>query len=414
MDVASNLLLNLLVILIAFIFHQYWWESKPTSRFVKKYGIGITSSVAILLCMNFSLYNYNGVQFDLRPIPLWFGTIYGGPFTGLILTLITVGVSLNKGGPLVFIAIIYTVSFFFITLLTSKIYLSLNTVKKMVLGLAINVSFSLLVLLSFLLIDLKYFHLTFWAEFVFIHAVGMMIVSLSLEMLKSNYKMRMKLVQAEKMETISHIAASVNHEVNNPLTSVKGIIQLLKDEPSISEPKKQELFNIALDEINQLDHIVKEYLVFAKPYPKVIKEYNVADCINKAINEVGILVPREGAISLEILTNIQLSGDPDLLIHSMINLLKYSLEGREDTEFVIKISLTNQGDLCLIHILDNGTPPSDEDRFHLEGEPFFSHNTNGTGLELMSAYRIIENMEGKLSISSHHVKGKDIRVLLPT
>ena len=72
----------------------------------------------------------------------------------------------------------------------------------------------------------------FWAHYSIIHILGMLISTLLLEVILTNFQVLQNLVKAEKLQTVSHLAASISHEVRNPLTASRGFIQMLSDDIS--------------------------------------------------------------------------------------------------------------------------------------------------------------------------------------
>ena len=70
-------------------------------------------------------------------------------------------------------------------------------------------------------------HTFFWTQYTFIHLIGMLISTLILEVILTNFQVMQKLIKAEKIQTVSHLAASISHEVRNPLTASRGFIQML-------------------------------------------------------------------------------------------------------------------------------------------------------------------------------------------
>jgi two-component system, sporulation sensor kinase B len=91
---------------------------------------------------------------------------------------------------------------------------------------------------------------------------------------------------------VNHLAASISHEVRNPLTVSRGFIQLLSDD--MAPEKRKEFVNIALKELDRATDIINDYLTFAKPAVEKNEEININDEIQQAINVISPLATMNG------------------------------------------------------------------------------------------------------------------------
>src|SRR5690606_8405995 len=107
-------------------------------------------------------------------------------------------------------------------------------------------------------------------------------------------------IQSDQLATLGQLAAGVAHEIRNPLTTVKGFIQLIK--PYLKDSGKEEYADIALDEINRANEIIHEFLNAAKPQ---IHEKQVID-INKLMKSILLLYESEA-----ILRNLDIEFIPE-------------------------------------------------------------------------------------------------------
>jgi len=410
--VASDLLFNLLVILITMIVHQFWIESKPNSKPIIKYSILVTSGLAIFICMVFSFYEYDGVRYDLRRIPLWFGTIYGGPIVGFVLLVLTSVIRFMQGGSDVYSSIMNTALMFFSTVIITPLYFRLGTYKKIILSTFMNIFFSFLVLIAFNFLHHDSFKIDYWFEFLIINAIGIILVSLSVEMIQSNYEWRMKVIYADKLDVVGHLAAAVNHEINNPLTTIRGLIQLVKEDPGLTVEKEQTFLQLALEEVDKVNQIIKDYLTYARPYPTTNEVFQLEEVLHNSINIVRPLAEMEDAsIEMGDTPACSLMGDPRQLVQALVNLLKNSINAvKKGGNIELKVRVKNKE--CFIYIIDNGIGMDKELQKRL-GEPYFTTTSTGTGLGLMVVYRIIDSMEGEIKIDSRQGVGTKVVLKLP-
>src|SRR5207253_2690904 len=90
--------------------------------------------------------------------------------------------------------------------------------------------------------------LGFWTKYSVIYLIGMLITLLLWEVIQTNFQVLQKLVKAEKIQLVSHLAASISHEVRNPLTASRGFIQMLSED--VSDQTRKSYANIALQELD--------------------------------------------------------------------------------------------------------------------------------------------------------------------
>ena len=218
------------------------------------------------------------------------------------------------------------------------------------------------------------------------------------------------LQKSEKLALVGQLAAGIAHEIRNPLTSIKGFIQLFKTKYTSDEVH----FNLILAELERINLIVSEFLVLAKPTAVEYKDKEIKILLNDVVtlinthaimNNVQIFVEFESEISTIVCEENQLK-------QVFINILKNSIEAMPNGGTIdIKIKAIEK-DKISISFIDQGTG-IDEDRIPKLGEPFYTTKEKGTGLGLMTSYKIIENHGGGLKISSKINEGTTVEVILP-
>lgn len=218
-----------------------------------------------------------------------------------------------------------------------------------------------------------------------------------------------ELERSEKMEIISELAASVAHEVRNPLQVTRGFLQLLRDK---SMDLEREYLDMAMVELDRASGIITDFLTFAKP------EYGKASVLqvsDEFKHIEGILTPlaqvHGGRISIDIPSDICIYGNSSKFKQALINIIKNSIEALE-REGHIHIRAYYRQEQVFIHVNDDGEGMDPEVLIRL-GEPYFSNKTKGTGLGLMVTFRIIEAMRGEIHYSSKKGVGTEAVISLP-
>ncbi|MFI2858198.1 ATP-binding protein [Paenibacillus sp. JSM ZJ436] len=218
-----------------------------------------------------------------------------------------------------------------------------------------------------------------------------------------------ELQRSEKMEIISELAASVAHEVRNPLQVTRGFLQLISGK---SRPEEREYLNLALVELDRASGIITDFLTFAKPESGRTSVLRVLD---EFTHIEGILTPlahlHGSKITVDIPTDLWIRGNSSKFKQALINIVKNSIEAIQE-EGMIHIQAYRRNQVIYILIRDNGEGMKEEELVRL-GEPYFSNKSKGTGLGLMVTFRIIEAMEGQIQYSSKKGVGTEALITLP-
>ncbi|WP_344910409.1 ATP-binding protein [Amphibacillus indicireducens] len=216
------------------------------------------------------------------------------------------------------------------------------------------------------------------------------------------------LIRSEKMSVAGQLAAGVVHEIRNPLTSLKGFIDLLQ----AGLDRKEEYFNIMIEEIDKIEKVSTELLYISRP----LTHDHVYQWLMKMIEDVIVLLNTQAVkknikLVLDCPEDVVVYADRSQMKQVFINLIKNAIEAMtESGEILIKVE--KQGDFCLISVIDEG-PGIPINLIHQVKEPFFTTKKEGTGLGLMITTRIIENHNGLFKIKPNNDKGTTFEIKLP-
>ncbi|MDQ0879811.1 PAS domain S-box protein [Peribacillus sp. V2I11] len=226
-----------------------------------------------------------------------------------------------------------------------------------------------------------------------------------------NLEMQEQIRKSDTLNVVGELAAGIAHEIRNPMTALKGFIQLLEDGV---KGEFSTYFHVITSEIKRIETIITEFLVLAKPQALKIFKQDVHTILKETL---------ELMAAQALLENIQFETDfqedefkvlceANQLKQVFINIIKNALEVMPDGGSVhIKTSRFSEKSVC-ISITDQGMGISTEMLKKL-GEPFYTTKDRGTGLGLMVSYKIIEEHNGYIEVESKVGKGTSFHIYLP-
>ncbi|MEB1809614.1 MAG: PAS domain S-box protein [Bacillaceae bacterium] len=215
------------------------------------------------------------------------------------------------------------------------------------------------------------------------------------------------MLKSEKLKLAGQLAAGISHEVRNPLTAIKGFFQLIK-----TTGMNDDYFKIIDDELSRIEDISGELLILAKPQTNTYQENE----LHQLIKEVVLLLETQAILkSIKINTfnlndNLWIHCDKSKIKQVLINLIKNAIEVMDTG--VITIQVSRSAEEAIIMVTDDG-PGIPADRLHKIGEPFYSTKEKGTGLGLLTSYKIIEHHKGSIQVKSQVGEGTTFTVSLP-
>jgi signal transduction histidine kinase len=235
------------------------------------------------------------------------------------------------------------------------------------------------------------------------HQTGISLVIQDLTKLKTKENEMKKM---ESFHLLGEMAASIGHEIRNPMTTVKGFLQIMLKEAELE--RYTNYLKIMIQELDRANLIITEYLSLAKDKPRQFKIENINEIIETLyplLQATALINNHTITLSLEPIPHILL--DESEIKQLIINLVKNGLEAME-VDKILTISTQMRGDDIILTIQDQGTGIPFEllDKI---GTPFFSTKERGTGLGISICYTIVKNHNGTMNISSNS-KGTMIEV----
>jgi len=221
-----------------------------------------------------------------------------------------------------------------------------------------------------------------------------------------------KLTRAEHLAEIGQLAASLAHEIKNPLAGISGAIQIMREAMGADDPHRPIAGEI-LGQVKRLDATVKDLLQYARPVPPRLRKVDLDTVVTRVL---GVL-REEPALRRVRIRCSEPSGDhsvrgDDLQLEQLLmNLIINAAHASKDDD-AIDVSMTQQNGIMHLIVQDYGEGMTDETRAQAF-DPFFTTKAKGTGLGLSICRRIVEAHGGRIELDSEPGRGTRVVVHLP-
>lgn len=224
--------------------------------------------------------------------------------------------------------------------------------------------------------------------------------------------MEERLRKSDTLNVVGQLAAGIAHEIRNPMTALKGFIQLLQGSMSHESETYHMYFEVIMSELKRIESIITEFLVLAKPQATHYEKNDVAKVMQETVDLLSVQATMH---------NIQIEAtyepvppvycDSKQLKQVFINMLKNAIEVMPKGG-TITVSVQHVDEGVRIAIRDQGCGIPKE-KIKKIGEPFYTTKERGTGLGLMVSYKIIEEHRGRIDIESEVGVGTTFYITLP-
>jgi len=217
---------------------------------------------------------------------------------------------------------------------------------------------------------------------------------------------------AERLKTTGELAAAVAHEIRNPLTVVKGYLQLYEQDATLDHPMKQSL-PLLIEELESAEQVISQLLSLSRPTDLKTESVDIRTAIHSVTellqsyglfnsNKIEVLIESDSLIEIN---KIELH---QLLVNIIKNAIEASNAGGEITVTAKEI----EGNHVEIKVIDTGIGMSKEE-LALLGKPFYSLKSKGTGLGVMICTNIVEKYNGSINYKSAKGNGTTVAICFP-
>lgn len=223
-------------------------------------------------------------------------------------------------------------------------------------------------------------------------------------------RMEELLRRSEKLTMVGQLAAGVAHEIRNPLTTLKGFIQLQERTGKVNHTHT----TMMLSELDRINLIVSEFLVLSKPQAVRFQEKDMRQILSEVLSLLDSQAHMHG---VSFLVNYEedlplVRCEENQMKQVFINVIKNAIEAMPDggrIDFAVELLTSNR---VQVQVRDHGIGIPEENLSKM-GDPFFTNKEKGTGLGLMVTQRIIDNHKGTFAIESKENEGTVVTISLP-
>ncbi len=209
-----------------------------------------------------------------------------------------------------------------------------------------------------------------------------------------------KIKRSEKLAAIGELAASVAHEIRNPLSSIRGFAQFLRHSLK-DKPQEKEYAETMVTEVDRINRVVTDLLTFARPMTVEISPTDITELIEHSVRLVEAdALTRDVNIQMKISDLTKLPLDANQITQALLNLLLNALQALPPKGNIeIGAELDASDSRFHLWVKDDG-PGIPNTHIEKIFEPFYTTHQKGTGLGLAIVHKIAENHNGEIRVNS--------------
>lgn len=407
----GHVLYHVLIILFPILFyHQFL--SKGITDFTKRinYEFLMVLLIMLIFTMSFPIEVTNGANYDQKIIPIILAFMYGGWILGITLLFAMLGYLfiLDEPGFLIMV-----VNYAIVAVLLSIFSLWFRDLEKKIKILVVSILFFFITLTRTVRLILINEHgeifLTILVSLV--TWVTLVTVMLIIENLNMQMNLQRELQRSEKLKVVSELAASVAHEVRNPMTSTRGFLQLMSRDENLNESQKKYI-EISIGELDRAQAIIQDYLSLAKPNKLEFSRMNLATEIENVVQLMSTYTNIQNiTFQHSIEKELYIKANKDEVKQVLINIIKNGIEAIGEGGN-ISVHASREKENAVIEITDDGIGMTSAQLSRI-GTPFYSTKDMGTGIGLTISFQIVQLLKGRIDVSSEYKKGTTFRIRIP-
>jgi two-component system NtrC family sensor kinase len=225
---------------------------------------------------------------------------------------------------------------------------------------------------------------------------------------------QLQLVQSEKLAAVGQLTAGIVHDVKNPLAVIKGLAEILQEEPTLNNFTREQLTNIR-DNAGRANAIVNDLLTFARQSTPEFVERDLRETVQASLRLTEYLVRKSRVrASLELPAEpVVIAYDAQQIEQVLINLIQNATQAMPNGGQLV-ITLAASGDRVTLTVRDTGFGIPSENLRRIFDPFFTTKGEEGTGLGLSVSYGIIARHHGTIRVESTVGQGTTFIIVLPT
>jgi two-component system sensor histidine kinase PilS (NtrC family) len=218
--------------------------------------------------------------------------------------------------------------------------------------------------------------------------------------------------RSERLATVGQLAAGVAHEIRNPLASISGSIELLRQGPGTSDDDRT-LMTIVHREIQRLNVLVGDLLDYANPRPPQLVDFDLGVMVEETLQ----VARAEQAfatveMAMEVDRPLPLHADPAKLRQVLWNLLRNAADAAALRGKHVRVEAYRTPDATMIVVSDDGPGIAADQLAHIF-DPFFTTKSKGTGLGLATCHAVVAEHHGHIDVASELGRGTKMVITIP-
>ncbi len=219
--------------------------------------------------------------------------------------------------------------------------------------------------------------------------------------------------RTERMATVGQLAAGVAHEIRNPMASISGSIELLRQSPQASEDDRA-LMTIVHREIQRLNGLIGDLMDYANPRAKQPVDFDMASLVEETVQ---VARQDQNFADVELTADIKarplnIFADPAKLRQVVWNLVRNAADAASGGGKHVRVEASREGDGAVIIVADDG-PGIPENLVGRIFDPFVTTKQKGTGLGLATCHAIVVEHGGRIDVETELGKGTKMVVTIP-
>jgi two-component system sensor histidine kinase AtoS len=223
-------------------------------------------------------------------------------------------------------------------------------------------------------------------------------------------------LENEHARSLEELSARVAHEIRNPITAAKSLVQQMEEDPEA--PENVEYARVAMAELSRVERSVSHLLRFARDEDMRVGMVRLADVVESALETFRDRLARSGIeLEREIQTEGLVEGDAEQLRRAVINLIGNAVDAASESEepvgrVAVRLGENLAGSAVWLRVVDNG-PGFDEEALAKMWSPFYTSKPAGTGLGLAITRKLVEAHGGEIDAAPSASGGAEFVVSLP-